>query len=268
MYDERLDFDRLKALVSVGEVLSAYGLDAGLVRRGMRLRGCCPLHGGDNPTAFSVDDERGLWHCFTACGGGDVVDLVGRLERCSPQRAARHLARIAAAGGLASPAPQPVEAVRPRRFAPFGRRLCLDPRVPFVQDDKLALAAHEQGGIMSVAKLAELLQVRDSTLGSNLREIAVGCGIEAPSKGLIEDAGPHPDPQGRKRRPGPADLPARPLAACRLPPLPSLASAAAKHVGRRPSETASRQPSETSYEIRPSETASRKPSETSDEIAL
>ena len=57
-HDESLDFDRLKARVSVGEVLSAYGLDAGLVRRGARLRGCCPLHGGDNPTAFSVDDER------------------------------------------------------------------------------------------------------------------------------------------------------------------------------------------------------------------
>ena len=54
---------------------------------------------------------------------------------------------------------------------------------------KLALAAHEQGGIMSVAKLAELLHVRDSTLGSSLRQLAVACHIEAPTKGLIEDAG-------------------------------------------------------------------------------
>jgi len=135
-YDERLHFDRLKARVSVSEVLSAYGLDAGLVRRGTRLRGRCPLHGGDNPTAFSVDDERGLWHCFTACGGGDVVDLVGRLERCSPPDAARHLARIAVAEGLGSPARQPVAAVGPRPFSPFRRRLCLDPRVSFLQDDK------------------------------------------------------------------------------------------------------------------------------------
>ena len=151
-YDERLDFDRLKARVSVGEVLSAYGLDAGLVRRGPRLRGRCPLHGGDNPTAFSVDDERGLWHCFTACGGGDVVDLVGRLECCSPQQAARYLARIAAAGGLASPALRPAAAVSPRRFAPFRRRLCLDPRVSFLQDDKriaVRTAARFEAGIAS-----------------------------------------------------------------------------------------------------------------------
>jgi len=149
-YDERLDFDRLKARVSVGEVLAAYGLDAGLVRRGTRLRGRCPLHGGDNPTALSVDDARGLWRCFTACGGGDVVDLVGRLERCSPQQAARHLARIAAARGLASPTPQPDAAVSPRRFAPFRRRLCLDPRVSFLQDDKritVRTAARFEAGI-------------------------------------------------------------------------------------------------------------------------
>jgi len=54
---------------------------------------------------------------------------------------------------------------------------------------KLALAAQEQGGIMSVAKLAELLHVRDSTMGKDLRELAVACHIEAPTKGLIEDAG-------------------------------------------------------------------------------
>ena len=55
---------------------------------------------------------------------------------------------------------------------------------------KLALAAHEQGGVMSVQKLAELLHVRDSTLGANLRQLAVACHVEAPTKGLIEDAGP------------------------------------------------------------------------------
>jgi len=54
---------------------------------------------------------------------------------------------------------------------------------------KLALCAHEQGGIMSVAKLAELLHVRDSTLGANLRDLAVACHVQAPTKGLIEDAG-------------------------------------------------------------------------------
>jgi DNA primase len=43
---------------------------------GHELRCACPLHGGDNPTAFTWNDN-GLWFCFTGdCGGGDVFDFV------------------------------------------------------------------------------------------------------------------------------------------------------------------------------------------------
>lgn len=36
----------------------------------------CPVHGGDNPTAFQIDDNQGLWRCFSQCGtGGDVITL-------------------------------------------------------------------------------------------------------------------------------------------------------------------------------------------------
>lgn len=40
-----------------------------------RFRGKCPVHGGDNPSSFSVDDERGLWHCFSCGERGSVIDL-------------------------------------------------------------------------------------------------------------------------------------------------------------------------------------------------
>lgn len=44
-------------------------------RRTGRLRSKCPIHDGNNPTALSVDPERGLFHCF-ACGAkGSVIDL-------------------------------------------------------------------------------------------------------------------------------------------------------------------------------------------------
>jgi len=39
----------------------------------------CPIHKGDNPTAFSVWEEDGKtrWHCFTgSCGGGDLIDYI------------------------------------------------------------------------------------------------------------------------------------------------------------------------------------------------
>ena len=39
----------------------------------------CPLHGGDNPTGFSVfeKDGRQYWKCWTrGCGAGDVIDFI------------------------------------------------------------------------------------------------------------------------------------------------------------------------------------------------
>jgi hypothetical protein len=51
-----------------------------LRRSGSSLRGKCPVHGGDNPTAFVVAPEEGKFYCH-ACGeGGDVVSLYARLE--------------------------------------------------------------------------------------------------------------------------------------------------------------------------------------------
>lgn len=46
---------------------------------GNRYACACPLHGGDNTTAFSIfyKDGRWLWNCFTGnCGGGDAIRFV------------------------------------------------------------------------------------------------------------------------------------------------------------------------------------------------
>ena len=53
-------------------------------------RAPCPVHGGDNPDAFSFDRRSGLWNCFTGCaGGGDIVELVRHALRLSDRAAAR-----------------------------------------------------------------------------------------------------------------------------------------------------------------------------------
>jgi len=54
----------------------------------------------------------------------------------------------------------------------------------------VATAAAEQGGVFSVAGLAELLHVPPSTMAKDLRELATEVHMQAPTKGLIEDAGP------------------------------------------------------------------------------
>jgi DNA primase len=52
-----------------------------LRRSGSSLRGKCPVHGGDNPTAFKVDGD--LFHCKTRCDrGGDIITLYQMVEGC------------------------------------------------------------------------------------------------------------------------------------------------------------------------------------------
>lgn len=53
-------------------------------KSGGRYSCACPLHGGDNETAFSIyfDKGRWKWHCFTGnCGGGDVITFVEKWQR-------------------------------------------------------------------------------------------------------------------------------------------------------------------------------------------
>lgn len=65
------DVSRIKSRTTTGDVLHAHGLP------GAR-RGPCPIHGGDNRSAFTHDGHR--WACFTRCGSGDVVRLVELLR--------------------------------------------------------------------------------------------------------------------------------------------------------------------------------------------
>jgi DNA primase len=45
------------------------------------IRACCKLHNGNNPTAFVINKNTGLWYCHTGnCGGGDIFTLVERFE--------------------------------------------------------------------------------------------------------------------------------------------------------------------------------------------
>ena len=43
-----------------------------------RFRSSCPIHGGDNESAFAIDDEKGYWTCFkkgAGCGSGSIIDF-------------------------------------------------------------------------------------------------------------------------------------------------------------------------------------------------
>lgn len=141
MHNLDYSFRHLKTQVGIGAILALYGLDLHLKRRGDQLFGPCPLHGGDNQTAFRVNLERGLWRCFTACGGGDQVDLIRNIEHCSYSEAARHLQRIISALPKAPQAIRPSLPSREQAFTPFTRSLALNPRCHFLQNIKAILPA-------------------------------------------------------------------------------------------------------------------------------
>src|SRR3990167_10389660 len=73
--------------------------EAGAEFRGDSSR--CPLHGGDNPTAFHVYENGRKWHCFTNCtdgeNDGDVFSFYMRWKGVDFKEAVRELARRAGA---------------------------------------------------------------------------------------------------------------------------------------------------------------------------
>jgi DNA primase len=157
------DFKWLKSRITIAQVLSAYGLDSHLKQKNDTLYGSCPLHQGNNPTAFRVDLTRGLWHCFTACGGGDMVELVRRIENGSYQQAARSLKQLVDKSDNTRSGPPP-HLLSLQHFKAFTRKLLLNPNVPFLQEQKnisVQTAICHEAGVASYSNfLKDMIAVR------------------------------------------------------------------------------------------------------------
>lgn len=85
----KLDYDRIKRELPIESVLSKYDLHENLKRSGSQLYGSCPVHGGDNPRAFSVNLDKNVWNCFTHCRGGSVIDLLMAIEKIDARGAVK-----------------------------------------------------------------------------------------------------------------------------------------------------------------------------------
>ncbi len=86
----RISFQTIKESISLKDVANDYGIQ--LRKVGGELIGPCPLHGGDNPTAFHLNPVKNRWTCFTRCGHGDIIDFISLLKGCSLKNAAILLA--------------------------------------------------------------------------------------------------------------------------------------------------------------------------------
>lgn len=88
-----IDFTALKHQVPIRAVLERYGyLEQLKDKGGGKLSGPCPIHGGKNPNGFHVSTQKNVFNCFTKCGGGNVLDLVMKVEDCDIRDAGLKLA--------------------------------------------------------------------------------------------------------------------------------------------------------------------------------
>jgi DNA primase len=84
-----VDYKEIKEKVTLGMVLTRYGLLSEMKSSGNGLTGCCPIHKGSNPRQFVADLKRNIFHCFGDCkGGGNVLDFVAKMEGVTVREAA------------------------------------------------------------------------------------------------------------------------------------------------------------------------------------
>ncbi len=94
-----VSFAEIKQSVSIETVCEWYGVQ--LKKDGETLRGCCPIHKGDDPRAFVVTPHKQMFYCHGECKkGGDVIELVRQIDDVSHIEAAHKIA-----ARVASPKP-------------------------------------------------------------------------------------------------------------------------------------------------------------------
>ena len=91
--------DAIRDRVTLSEFV---GKHVALKRHGRESTGLCPFHQERTPS-FSVNDQKGIFHCFGGCGAhGDVIDFAQRVYRLSFREAVDALARDNGLGGAAA----------------------------------------------------------------------------------------------------------------------------------------------------------------------
>jgi DNA primase len=90
MADSRAAYtaDEIRERTSIVEIIAPH---VSLKRAGKRLAGLCPFH-PDKAPSFTVNPDKGLWHCFGCGAGGNVFHFLMRAENLTFPEAVRKLA--------------------------------------------------------------------------------------------------------------------------------------------------------------------------------
>ncbi len=100
----------LRANLPVSQIV---GRRVKLTRRGREFVGLCPFHSEKTPS-FTVNDDKGFYHCFGCGAHGDIVSFIMQADGDSFVDAARRLAEEAGV---------PLPTITPERRAAEGRRI-------------------------------------------------------------------------------------------------------------------------------------------------
>lgn len=102
--------DELRARITLSAVV---GRTTRLTRAGREFKACCPFHNEKTPS-FTVNDEKGFYHCFGCGAHGDAIRWMTDQRGLAFMDAVKELA---AEAGLEVPQPDPREARRAEQRA-------------------------------------------------------------------------------------------------------------------------------------------------------
>ncbi len=97
--------DELKTRIRVADVV---GRRVKLVRKGREYSGLCPFHSEKTPS-FTVNDQKGFYHCFGCGAHGDAIKFVCETEGLNFREAVE---RLASEAGLEVPTESPFQRER------------------------------------------------------------------------------------------------------------------------------------------------------------
>ncbi len=102
--------DEIRNRVSLAELI---GRRTKLVRKGREFSGLCPFHNEKSPS-FTVNEDKGFYHCFGCGAHGDQVEFLKQTEGVSFREAVERLADLA---GMQMPVERPEERQRQQKAA-------------------------------------------------------------------------------------------------------------------------------------------------------
>ncbi len=88
----RIGEDKIEEVRSRADIVEIVGAHVRLRRTGRNFTGLCPFHQEKTPS-FSVNAERGFFHCFGCGAGGTVFNFIMKMEGLTFPEAVRQIAQ-------------------------------------------------------------------------------------------------------------------------------------------------------------------------------